>query len=233
MKKFIRDELQLSDVLKKIIKFEIVDDVKDVYCILAQMPRSLFAAEDIENDPEYDQQDEDLKYLEYSDDRLGKLPLDVVHKFQNIDLLVRIGKLNKNLLSDAQRNFLETTLSIKDRDHSIVTDADINYLLGLMKSCNRVDYDLLHDKTNEFTFNNNQEFRERAVLRVLHNLNFNDWVYRTRSINYNYLGNTLFIFEPEVSWVDANNVTRYLKIYIKLDVSKTNKCAVALVSFHD
>lgn len=226
-------DFDLADILKKIIKIEVVDDVRTTPCILAQMPQNLFASDDINKDPEYDQQEEDMKYLRYDDDALLKLSSDIIHKFQNLDLLIRVGKLKYDLLSTDQQKYLDDTLSQKDRTHNEITDEDINYLLTLIKECNRVDYDLVHDKTNKFAFNAKGDFRERAVLRVLKNLTFSDWIYRTRSINPRYLGNTLFIFDPDVSWVDANNQTRYLRLYVKLDVSNSTKTAIALVSFHE
>lgn len=226
-------DFDLADILKKIIKIEVVDDVRTTPCILTQMPQNLFASDDINRDPEYDQQEEDMKYLRYDDDALLKLSSDIIHKFQNLDLLIRVGKLKYDLLSTDQQKYLDDTLSQKDRTHNEITDEDINYLLTLIKACNKVDYDLVHDKTNKFTFNAEGDFRERAVLRVLKNLTFSDWIYRTRSINPRYLGNTLFIFDPDVSWVDADNQTRYLRLYVKLDVSNSTKTAIALVSFHE
>lgn len=226
-------DFDLADILKKIIKIEVVDDVRTTPCILTQMPQNLFASDDINKDPEYDQQEEDMKYLRYDDDSLLKLSSDIIHKFQNLDLIIRVGRLKYDLLSTDQQKYLNDTLSQKDRTHNEITDEDINYLLTLIKECNKVDYDLVHDKTNKFTFNTKGDFRKHAVLRVLKNLTFSDWIYRTRSINPRYLGNTLFIFDPDVSWVDANNQTRYLRLYVKLDVSNSTKTAIALVSFHE
>lgn len=227
------NKINLASIIYRITKFEFVDDVRDEYCILSQMPDNLFASEDIELDPEYDQQEQDLIYLGYSDAQLKQLPLDIIHKFKNIDLLIRVGRLNKNLLSIQQNKFLIDTLSIKDRQHDTITDNDINYLLDLIKNCNRIDYDLAHEKTNIFAFNSRGEFREAAVLRVLHNLQLSDWRYKTRSINYRYLGNTLFIFNPKITWRDNDGNDHDLNVYIKLDVSKTTHTAIALVSFHE
>ena len=197
------------------------------------MPLSLFAAEDIENDPEYDQQETDMMYLGYPDEALWKLPPDVIHKMQNIELLVRVGRGHKNLLSPEQQRYLEPILYQKDREHNQITDNDIRYLLEQIKGCNEIHYDFAHDKTNEFVYDKDNQFRKNAVLRVLKNLKFDDWEYRTRSINYRYLGNTLFIFDPDVSWINSDGQTRYLKLYVKLDVSNSNGLGIALVSFHE
>lgn len=232
MKKLIRDDITLSDVLRKIIKFEIVDDARDVCCVMNQMPISLFASEDIDTDPDHDQQETDQWYLGYTDAELVKVAPDIIHKFQNLDLLIRIGKLNKDLLSQPQKDYLNQILSQKDTKHTAATDADINYLLQLIKECDRIDYDLVHTKTNAFTFNHRGEFRENAVMHVLKGLTIEDWRSRTRSINYRYLGNTLFIFAPDITWNTTDGKTEYLKIYIKLDVDKSTKYGIALVSFH-
>jgi hypothetical protein len=150
-----------------------------------------------------------------------------------VDLLVRVYHLNKSLLSEDQLRYLKNRLKVKDINRNKVTEADIEYLLDLIKSCNVIDYDFSHERTNEFTFDLNGNFREGAVRRVLKNLKPSDWAYRTRSINYNYLGNSLFVFKPKVQWTDKYNKPHYVEIYVKLDVSKSSsKTGVALVSFH-
>lgn len=227
------NKADLSAIVKKIIKIEVVDDARNEYCVLSQMPQSLFADEDIDSDPEYDQQETDMWYLGFSDEELSKLNLDTIHKFQNTDLLIRIGRINKNLLSEEQRRYLENTLSTKNSTHDKLTDKDINYMLQLIRDCNDIRYDYSHIKTNEFTFDKNKQFRKNAVLRVLKGLKFEDWKYKTRSVNYRYLGNTLFIFDPDVVWKDQEGNTKYLRLYIKLDVQESLGIAIALVSFHE
>lgn len=223
----------LADVLKFIMGIRVVDDAAEYPSELAYMPSSLFAAEDIEHDPEYDQQEEDLMHLGYTDEELWELPLDIIHKMQNVDLLVRVGKGHKNLLSREQQRYIEDILKVKDRSHNQITDADINYMLAKIKSCNKVFYEVHHPKTTKFVSDKKGDIRTAAILRVLKNLTFEDWKYKTRSINYNYLGNTLFIFDPDVSWIDSEGQTKYLRLYIKLDVDASDGLGVALVSFHE
>ncbi len=72
------------------------------------------------------------------------------------------------------------------------------------------------------------------ILRILHKLTVSDWKYQTRSINWNHLGNTLFVFKPKLDYVDKMGMHHnQVELYIKLDVDETTKSAVALVSMHE
>ena len=225
----------LAEYVTRITQIEICDDVREEYAIFPHMPESMVAAADrIPVNEFHDQQEEDQYYLKYSDKELGELAPEVVRRFRNFDLMCRVGRVNDKLLSGSQKDYIKYRLDRKDSTHNTITDADINYLLQLIKNCNKISYDEKHDATNAFTYNKKGEFRANAVLRALQNLTFDDWKYRTRSINWKHLGNTLFIFKPRISWIDANGKQRdNLEVYVKLDVSESTKTAIALVSFHD
>lgn len=225
----------LANYVIRITQIEICDDVRNEYAIFPHMPEAMVAAADkIPVDEFHDQQEEDQYYLKYTDEDLAQLDPSVVRRFRNFDLMCRVGRVNDSLLSGSQKTYIKQRLEQKDRTHNTITDADINYLLKLIKECDNISYDEKHEATNTFAYNNRGEFRTKAVLRALRNLTFEDWKYRTRSINWSHLGNTLFIFKPRISWVDADGKQRdNIEVYVKLDVSETTKTAIALVSFHD
>lgn len=219
----------LTDVVEKIIHIEICDDASQEYSYLAQMPDSIAASTDY-----YDQQEQDDFYLHAKDEVILDLAPEVIHKFRNLDLLIRVGKLDENLLSSKQQAYLKSVLEQKSYGRNYLTDKDINNLLDMIKRCNSVSYDFKHKKTNQFALNDEGELRSKMVLRILRKLTIDDWRYKTRSYNINHLGNTLFVFKPRVDFVDSNgNHHNQVEIYIKLDVDESTKSAVALVSMHD
>lgn len=234
MKVLLNRKNSLESVVSAIVCSYICDDVRQEPCHLAVMPNPIFGATKYtpSSDEDYDPQEEEEFYLGVNDSVLLNLPKNIVHRFRNIDLLVRIAKLNGKMLSYNQYDYLKKNLKRKS-GHSIITDKDIVYLLKLLKNCDNIDYSFSHSKTNEFILTKDGKLRKEDVLNVLHNLEFNDWAYKTRSVNWNHLGDTLFIFTPHVDWTTSDG--KYLnnvEIYIKLDVDKTSGKTIALVSMH-
>ena len=225
----------LLDVIDKIIHIEICEDASSEFSYLTQMPESLAASTDITADTNYyDQQEEDAYYLGVSDEALLALDPSVIHKFRNLDLIIRVGKLDGSLLSHKQSEYMHSVLEQKSYGHNYLMDKDIEDLLDMIKKCNSVSYDFRHEKTNRFALNKNGELRTKMVLRILRSLTLEDWRYKTRSVNWKHLGNTLFVFKPHVDYVDSDgNHHSNVEVYVKLDVDESTKSAVALVSMHD
>lgn len=207
----------LLDVVTRITHIEICDDVADLYGYSA----AVAASEDI-----------DSYYLDVDDEELLSADPDTMHSFQDIDLLVRVGRIDPELLSKQQKKQLQKNLKTKNIDE--VTEQDIENLLILVNKCNSVSYDFHHDKTNEFGLDAEGQLRARMILRILRKLTVDDWKYKTRSINWNHLGNTLFVFKPKLDYVDKMGMHHsQVELYIKLDVDETTKSAVALVAMHE
>lgn len=215
----------LLDVVNKITQIELCDDVTKQY----QYSEQIAASEDLSF---YDQEEIDAYYLNADDEEILSADPNTIHSFRNIDLLIRIGKLDHNLLSGKQQKYLKSVLENKNTDQ--ITDQDIQNLLILVNKCNSVSYDFHHKKTNDFGLDTEGELRARMILRILRKLTVSDWKYQTRSINWNHLGNTLFVFKPKLDYVDKMGMHHnQVELYIKLDVDETTKSAVALVSMHE
>lgn len=171
-------------------------------------------------------------YLDVDDDLLSEIPEDIVHSFRNAELELRIAQVAPELLSNSQKDYLRNVLRQKS-GHSPEMDEDIRYFIKLLKSCSRVEYYWGHNKTNAFVRTKTGELRADDILDVLHNLKFEDWSYATRSVNWEHIGDTLFVFKPKVDWITIDGKQlKNVKLYIKLDVDETTRNAVALVSMH-
>ena len=217
MYKYRLTKISLLDVVSRITHIELCDDIAEY----SSTSMAVAAAEGI-----------DSQYLSVDDQDLLSLSPETIHDFQDIDLLLRVGKLNPELLSRDQQRKLRNDLQVKHTDK--VTDQDIENLLILINKCNSVSYDFHHNKTNEFGLDSEGQLRARMILRILRKLTVNDWKYATRSVNWNHLGNTLFVFKPRLDYVDkAGMHHNQVELYIKLDVDETTKSAVALVAMHD
>ena len=85
-------------------------------------------------------------------------------------------------------------------------------------------------KTNKFLKANDLTLDD--CLEIIHGLKVSDYYKNVRSINNDYAGNNLIIFEPEVIKLSSGKEFKDLTIYLKLDLDATTNEAVALFSVH-
>lgn len=204
----------LSDVVKKIDLFKVFADIDDAHYDI--FDESL--CEDIEDD-------EQLFYLGWSDEQLKELAKEDTKDFTNFELLDRLYKLNKELLSKEQLELLKNNF----RQKIVIDREDVEDLLNKFKSCDNIWIEP-YKKNRKFMQENN--LTENDCLAIVHNLKISDYYANTKSINDNYLGNNIMIFEPKN--VVKNDGTKLgdFTVYVKLDIDEMTNDTIALISIH-
>ena len=229
MKRLIKTDMKLSDIVSRVIYIEFCSDVTRKPCVITAS-----------TDPDNDSEDIDFASMinmdqiryEMSDEQLMKMSDEHIATVIDPLLLIRLIHLCKDRLNESQIQIVTDYCST----HKIFVDkGEVQKFLSLLKSCNNVGYDRRHPRTNEFVLDANGNFRENDCLRVIKSLTIND--YRDESMygaNLQYLGDILLVFRPTVPWITSDGVehTEYT-IYVKLDVNLTNGDCVTMVTMHD
>lgn len=217
MKRYIKtaQHVHISDIISYISCFVITDNVLNLNW------SEIHSSDDISN--EYD----DEYYSTIPDDILIATPKEELSHIDNIYILDRIAKLDKSKLSRDQLNALKREY----KKGYAIDESDCKYLIDLFKGCNRIR---IAPNVKNIDFLSRYELSDKDILAVLHNLNVDDFVASTRSINYNYLGNNLIIAQPSVVIVqDDENIMIGAKLYIKLDIDEISGSCAVFISFHE
>lgn len=216
MKRYIRSSnasnnevMQLSDLLSQVdMRVVIVDD-------FSLFNRGAIECSEIEN------------YNEYSDAELAQLNQSEVSQIKDIQILMRIGKLNRKLLTPAQK-----LLVIKEYEKKvIVAESTVKYILNDLKQKSYVSF--MPYKENE-GFMKKYGITPDDALYAIQHLTVGDYVNNTKNKIPTYYGDELIIFEPTRSLPlkNGNRLTGVI-IYIKVDLDLSNGDGVYLISFHD
>ena len=215
-------DLHISDEFDTIINIILYSDIQNAWPVMSSY--NIFCTDDFDS-----QSDQDAFYMDLSDAGLVALDTKDIHKIKNLILIERIGKLQYDLLSTKQRLALDNALSEK----RIIDISDVTKIIGMLKKCPYINYGEHHVKTNKFLLGNGRKLQLSDALTVIHSLRPSDYVASTRSINKNFLRDSLILFAPQVVLpnADGDNPTP-MEVYVKLDIDDSTKTAVALVSMH-
>lgn len=228
MKRMVISQTEhISNMVRRITHIVVCEDARDELTSTS-ISASLFASEEIDN--HYDQEEIDKYYLGVADDLILKEKPEVIHKFENIALLKKVAKLNPGLLSAVQQKLLQDVFNEK----FTLTRKDVEKILDMIHNCNSISYSYKHKQTNRFLRDSEGVLRIEDCLDILHQLDISDYVSSRYSMDWDYIGDALIVFEPVADWVADDGTTFHdLVIYVKLDVDLTTKDAVALVSMHE
>ena len=211
-------ELHLSDVVKRIEHIVICEQV-------ITRPYMISCSSDVDEDELSDEQ----FYVTLSDDELRSLDPNIIHTFDNIELIGRIAKIDYDLLSVQQKAKLHTAYSAK----VIISEQDVAIILEMIQNCTSISYEGQHWKTNKFLKAADGSLRKQDCLDILHQLTIQDYVANSRSFNLSHIGNNIIIFEPDCDWELADGtILSNIKVYVKLDIDETDGSAAALISMH-
>lgn len=168
-----------------------------------------------------------IDYNQCSDARLLRLDESEIHSINDIQTLIRIAKLSSDLLTPTQQAFVDKEL----RKKVIISKSDVKAILEDLKS-KRFAYFMPNHRDNEDFLQDNGISPDDALYAVQH-LTIGDYVANTTNIIPKYYGDELIIFEPKRALPLRNgNTLKDVIIYIKIDLDKSLKDGVYLISFH-
>ena len=205
------DVLHLRDIIDSISYFYVVDDV--ICYNYGQITASENPDEEF-----YSSLPED-KLLEVLND-----PDSDISNIEDIHTLDRIAKLKKSRLSARQLNKLKAEY----KKQIAIDDEDRKYLLQLFKQCNSI---YVADRDKNLRFKSEYHLSDNEILNILHNLQLSDFRYKSKSVNYNHLGNNVVILKPKIV-IPGEDTMVGVNLYIKLDLDYEDRSCVAFVSIH-
>lgn len=211
MKRYIKsseETIHLRDLIDSIEYFVLVEDADD--CNFGEIHAS--------DDPD------DEFYASLPDDRLLELDNAKLAQIQNVYVLGRLAKLDKSRLTTHQLELLQAVY----RQHIVMDDEDRQALLEMFRQCDSV---YVANRRKNFQFLRNYRLSDQDILKILHNVKLSDFVYRTRSINLNHLGDALVVLNPKIVIPQTNQMVG-VNLYVKLDIDESDGSCVAFVSFH-
>jgi len=170
---------------------------------------------------------DEIDYSKYSDDELLDLSSEELSGILDLGVLLRLVRLAPKRLTDYQCKIIDISDYRLDID-----DADIEYIMNLMKSCDTVK---VEDRGKYRAFKAIHNFTDADVLNVIHSLTKNDFVKAVYGLYGGHRGNTLLIFQPKISMTDKHNVlVPDFEVYIKIDESQSlaDGTAIIVISFH-
>lgn len=167
------------------------------------------------------------EYADLSDEELIHLSEAEIHKIKDTKTIVRIAKINRFLLSEAQRTIAETEFWNK----TIITKDAVKSILADLRT-KKVAYFMPDNSENESFIEDNGISAEDALYAIQH-LTVGDYVANTTNTIPKYYGDELIIFEPTRALPLKNGgVIRDTIIYIKIDLNRSKKTGAYLISFH-
>lgn len=166
-------------------------------------------------------------YSTYTDDELKELDIEEIHKIKDTQTIIRIAKINRKLLSPAQKLITDKQF----REKEILSKNIVKAILADLKTKHHA-YFMPDNGENESFIEANDISTEDALYAVQH-LTIGDYVSNTTNFLPQYYGDDLIIFEPTRALPLKNgNVLRNTIIYIKIDLDLSKKKGVYLISFH-
>ena len=187
-----------------------------------------------------------VDYMTYSDDDLMLVPKTELQSIDDVSVLNRINNLSKNKSNDFKYQFTDSQLkALRDyyKINYTMDNSDVQKIINMLKSCNRI---FLSYRDVNLDFKEYYEMEDSDYLDIIHSLKLSDYTTHTDSVNPQFLGNQLIVFEPECSFeLSSGEVIENLKIYVKIDIDmtneltkqhqerKSNKRIAAIISFHD
>lgn len=226
MKKLIRTEYGLEDLVKRVVSIVICDDAINAPSYLSAST-NIYAGEfeDLLNESI----DEEKLFLSMNPEQLKGIDADRIKLIMNPTLLAKLYRVRRKDLTGTQIQMVRDYW--KNRPVRI-DEKGVNAFLDKLRRCNNIRYDGRHDETNEFILDEDGNIRPECI-EIIKSLTYKDYRESIRSLDPEYLGDELLVFHPNADWeyltgeVDAD-----LALYIKLDVSLTTGNCIALITFH-
>ena len=227
MKKLIRFEIGLEDLVKRVVSIVICDDAIN-YPSYLSASTSIYGEESFE-DLLNDSMEEEQHFLAMKPDQLLDIDSDRIKLIMNPVLLAKLYKIRKDDLTGTQIQMVRDYW--KSRPVQI-TESGVRDFLVKLKKCNNIQYDGYHDETNEFILDEDGNIRPECI-DIIKNLTFEDYRESIRAMDPKYLGDELLVFHPKADWKYlTGEVDVDLALYVKLDVSRTTGNCVAVITFH-
>lgn len=206
-----KEEIHLRDMIKGIDYFLLFDDIDNAHYEL--------------NEALDEEDTKTISLLGMTDEQLAELKKEDIKEINNVELLYRLAKINRNKLTPEQIEIIE-----KDaRNKIVISKEDVEDLLEKFRKCNKIYYGYPL-KTREFL--REYDLTEEDVLYVIKNLTVEDYYANTRNIARWHEGNHLIIFEPSNVKLENGRELGDITLYIKLDIDETTNNAIAMISFH-
>lgn len=206
-------EVHLRDLVKNIFLINIFDDVKDFH----------YYSECLDEEEDLVKEDE---YLFYSDSQLKELSLDIIRAFTNLELLDRLYKIDKELLTDAQINILRD----KYKQKVIVDKKDVEDIISKLKQCKRVN---IADRPKNTLFAKKYNLSNEEYKEIIDHIEVKDYHSSTKDFSLEHMGNNLIIFQLSGMKLSTGKSLESIYLYVKLNLDMTDNEAVAAISFHD
>lgn len=159
-----------------------------------------------------------------SDDELLSLGKDAIRYIEDIPTLVRIGKLDRELLSKAQQDLINAF----GGQRLTSSMGDVQALLDAIRGCS--DAEFVADrsflkKNHEFK----REFPGIDKVAVLKSLTTADYCETRVGGDASVFCDDLFVFTKTI---DIDGDPRIVEVYVKVNRDLSDGTTVALVSFH-
>lgn len=212
MKKYIRAaetlEIHLADILTDNVRIIFVSDMSD-YNI-----REITAATN-----------SDYEFI--SERMLRKMSEEQLAEITDPDTLVRLGRMDYQLLTPGQKLIAYKYLSSK----VLVEERDVKAVLNLIQSKKHATY-VLTDKNEEFV--EKYDISADDMLKVVKTLKYSNYKSATRNYIPDFYGDTLLIFRTNKNTpLGIGTLPAGTDIYIKIDIEASLKTTVLLISFHE
>ena len=222
MKKYIKQKLHLSEVLKSISYIEV--------CRNATMsPRRISAAEDFDPDM-YDSIENDKLLLRISDENLPKISTTRMAMVTDGEVLHRLNSVCPELLLPDQIDMLQQYYSDTELE---IDEDDVAYFLEKLKSCTNLIYKKTQ-KNEAFLLDFGKQVRKDDCFSILKSLEVSDCKEWLLGADPKYFGDNLLVFRKYIDWtMSTGDVLNDIYIYIKLDLDKSDGDCVVIVSFHE
>lgn len=192
-------------------------------------PTEIMSSEDDYTD---DQEDLDIMYQSYSDEELSKLSTEEIQKIQNLSLIQRIGQLGKFMyrqLSQSQKSaYVEYA-----KNHHWLNKSDIPEVVSKIKNCTQID--ALYSRTKNNNFRQKYSLSSKDLLDIVHCIEPSDFDESTSQLSFHgdYYGDQILVFTITGIELPSGVTLVSIKIYIKIDYSKSSNSSIAYFSIHE
>ena len=166
-------------------------------------------------------------YNDYTDEELANLDKSELSQISDVQTLMRIGKINRKLLTPAQKAIVDKAYENK----VIILKPDVKNILNDFK---QKTYAAFMPYSKNKGFLQQYGITPYDALYAIQHLTVGDYVANTQNIIPTYYGDELIIFEPTRALPLKNGDTiSNVIIYIKVDLDLSKGDGVYLISFHD
>ena len=166
-------------------------------------------------------------YNDYTDEELAALDKSEVNQITDVKTLMRIGKINRKLLTPAQK-------LIVTKEYERKAEAPKDTVKFILNDLRQKKYAAFMPYSKNFGFMQKYGITPDDALYAVQHLTIGDYVADTQNVLPTYYGDKLIIFEPTraLPLKNGGKITNVI-IYIKIDLDLSKGDGVYLISFHD